>query len=159
MSNDPWNSDRPVPIVRLILLAIAIVCVAAILLQNLQPLVTVYFLGQATIPIPLSLAILAAFLSGAVAAAIANLIADWLSRRNSPASTDADEVPDIKDTPGFKDTVSKTPTRSPQDNDDYDSTPYPRSTSKTTLQDDDDDLGDDDDDDDRDEIFVKYIKK
>jgi uncharacterized integral membrane protein len=150
MNNDPENFSQP-PIARLILLAVAIACIAAILLQNLQPLVTVYFLGRATIPIPLSLAILAAFLSGAISAAIANSISSWLSRRNA----------DQADSETNKDTAPKETRRSQvKDEEIKDSTPYPRSQSdRTTKLQDDDDFDDDDDDDDRDEIFVKYIKR
>ncbi len=155
MNNDPENFSQPLPIARLILVAVVIACIAAILLQNLQPLVSIYFLGRSTIPIPLSLAILAAFLSGAIAAAIANSIANWLSRRN------ADAVNSDDSTTNDKDTEPKEPRRSQvkeEEVEDSYTTPYPRSPSdrRTKLQDDDDD---DDDDDDRDEIFVKYIKR
>jgi uncharacterized integral membrane protein len=149
MNNDPENFSQP-PISRLILLAVAIACIAAILLQNLQPLVTVYFLGRSTIPIPLSLAILAAFLSGAISAAITNSISSWLSRRNNADSETNN-----------KDTAPKETRRSQVKEEEVkDSTPYPRSPSdRTTKLQDDDDFDDDDDDDDRDEIFVKYIKR
>jgi uncharacterized integral membrane protein len=147
MNNDPENFSQP-PIARLILLAVAITCIAAILLQNLQPLVTVYFLGRSTIPIPLSLAIFTAFLSGAISAAIANSISSWLSRRN------ADEADSETNN---KDTAPKETRRSQvKDEEVKDSNPYSRSQSdRTTKLQDDDDF----DDDDRDEIFVKYIKR
>jgi uncharacterized integral membrane protein len=143
MNNDPENFSQP-PIARLILVAVAIACIAAILLQNLQPLVTVYFLGRSTIPIPVSLAIFAAFLSGAITAAITNSIANWLSRRNDDKDTEPKE---------------KRRSQLADDEEVQDTIPYPRSPSDRTtkLQDDDDD--DDDDDDERDEIFVKYIKR
>jgi uncharacterized integral membrane protein len=149
MNNDPENFSQP-PIARLILLAVVIACIAAILLQNLQPLVTVYFLGRATIPIPLSLAILAAFLSGAITAAIANSISSWLSRRNYADS----------ETNGKDNEPKETRRSQVKEEEIKDSTPYPRSRSeRTTKLQDDDDFDDDDDDDDRDEIFVKYIKR
>ncbi len=159
MNNDPENSSQPIPIARLILVAVAIACIAAILFQNLQPLVSIYFLGRSTIPIPLSLAILAAFLSGAISAAIANSIANWLSRRND--DTDSDN----NGTAHNKNAEPKDSKRSQvtEEKKVEDSTPYPRSPADRTtkLQDDDDDDydDDDDDDDDRDEIFVKYIKR
>jgi uncharacterized integral membrane protein len=161
MNNEPENFDRPIPIVRLILVAAAIACIAAILLQNLQPLVTVYFLGRSTIPIPLSLAILAAFLSGAIAAAIANSIANWLSRRND----DTDPDRNSSGTANNKDAEPKDTRRSQVKEEkkvEDSTTAYPRSPSDRTTKlqdDDDDDYDDDDDDDDRDEIFVKYIKR
>jgi uncharacterized integral membrane protein len=154
MNNDPENFSQP-PIARLILLAVAIACIAAILVQNLQPLVTVYFLGRSTIPIPLSLAILAAFLSGAISAAIANSISSWLSRSN------ADQADTIDSAPNNKDTAPKETRRSQVKEEkkvEDSTTAYPRSPSDRTTKLQDDDY-DDDDDDDRDEIFVKYIKR
>ncbi len=158
MNNEPENFDRPILIAPLILLIVAIACIAAILLQNLQPLVTVYFLGRATIPIPLSLTILAAFVSGAIFAAIANSITNWLSRQND------EPEPDNKATSSNKDAEPKEKRRSQVANDEEveDTTPYPRSPSDRTTkfqEDDNDDDDDDDDDDERDEIFVKYIKR
>jgi uncharacterized integral membrane protein len=69
------------PLVRLILLGGAITFLAAIFIQNLQPLISVFFLGQATTLIPLSLAMLVAFVSGAIAALVINSFANWLRRR------------------------------------------------------------------------------
>jgi uncharacterized integral membrane protein len=154
MNDNFENSNRP-PIAQLIVLTAAISSVAAILLQNLQPLVKVYFLGQSTIPIPLSLTMLAAFLSGALAAAIVNSIANALDRRNFaiPDTNAASTASRTKDT-GVKDDTQKTTRQSIQDDDDSYTT-YPRSGSKTTIQDEDED----DDDDNRDEIYVKYIRR
>lgn len=153
MNNEPENFSQ-LPIARLILLAVAIACIAAIILQNLQPLVSVFFLGRSTIPIPLSLAIFAAFLSGAISAAITNSISSWLSRHN------ADDADTINSEPNDKDAAPKETKRSQVKEEEMDSTPYPRSPSdRTTKLQDDDDFDDDDDDDDRDEIFVKYIKR
>jgi uncharacterized integral membrane protein len=154
MNDRPENSDRP-PIAQLIVLTVAIVCAAAILLQNLQPLVKVYFLGQATVPMPFSLAMLAAFLSGALAAAIANSIANAIGRRNSVTAATSAANTSTKDT-GVKDNTQQTAKRSPPDEDDDRYTSYPRSGTKTTIQ---DEADDDDDDDDRDEIYVKYIRR
>jgi uncharacterized integral membrane protein len=154
MNNDPDNFSQP-PIARLILLAVAIACIAAILLQNLQPLVTAYFLGRSTIPIPLSLAILGAFLSGVISAAIANSVANWLSRRNDYTETDSNSATNNNDVKPKEKRRSQV-----KDEEVEDSTSYPRSGSdRTTKLQDDDDFDDDDDDDDRDEIFVKYIKR
>jgi uncharacterized integral membrane protein len=160
MNNRPENSDLP-PITQLIAVTVAIICIAAILLQNLQPLVTIYFLGQATIPIPLSVAILAAFLCGAIVAAIANSVANLLSRSNDAIANSANnfvnpESRSNKDS-GVKDNPQQTPKRTIQDDDDL-YTDYPRSGRKTTIQNEEDD-DDDDDDDNRDEIYVKYIRK
>ncbi|MEE3717462.1 lipopolysaccharide assembly protein LapA domain-containing protein [Tumidithrix elongata RA019] len=85
------------PIGRLILLGCAITFLAAIFIQNLQPLVSIFFLGQATMPIPLSLAMLVAFISGAIAAAAINWIADWLRRRAIAAVRDEYEEDDDED--------------------------------------------------------------
>jgi uncharacterized integral membrane protein len=76
--------NKQTPVIRLVSLifgGIAIACTLILLFQNLQPLVTVYFLGQFTIPIPLSLSVLAAFLIGGLSAFIINLISFWLSPR------------------------------------------------------------------------------
>lgn len=155
MNNEPENFSQPIPIARLILVAVAIACVAAIMLQNLQPLVAIYFLGQSTIPIPLSLAILAAFLSGAIAAAIANSVANWLSRRNDYTEPDSNNSATSN-----KDAKPKEKRRSQlADDEEVEDTPYPRSSADRTTKLQDDDDYDDDDDDDRDEIFVKYIKR
>ncbi|CAN1209499.1 hypothetical protein TUMEXPCC7403_04705 [Tumidithrix helvetica PCC 7403] len=85
------------PIGRLILLGCAIAFLAAIFIQNLQPLVSIFFLGQATMAIPLSLAMLVAFISGAIAAAAINWISDWLRRRAIAAVRDEYEEDDDED--------------------------------------------------------------
>jgi uncharacterized integral membrane protein len=92
------RSAKPTfPIVRFILLGGAITFLAAIFIQNLQPLVSVFFLGQATMPIPLSLAMLVAFTGGAIAALLVNAIADWLRRRAIEAVRDEYEEDDDGD--------------------------------------------------------------
>lgn len=70
-----------------IVLATAIVIVLA---QNLGTVVQISFLGFTSLPLPLSLAMLFAFLSGGAAAALWNQLALWM--------TDRLEKPDNKQT-------------------------------------------------------------
>jgi uncharacterized integral membrane protein len=65
------------PITQLIILGLGITLIAAIMIQNLQPVVQVFFLGQQTLPIPLSLAMLIAFVTGGLIAFVCNAIASW----------------------------------------------------------------------------------
>lgn len=145
------NEDR-LPIGRLVFLLSAIAFTLAILIQNFQPFVTVYFLGAFSIPIPLSVAILAAFAGGCLAALIFNQIAFWLDRRN----TDFDEPEASKKVadPIRDRDIPKPPKQSyTEDKDTY---AYP--SRQTRLQDEDEE--DDDEDDDEDDVIdVKYIKK
>ncbi len=73
----PKNSSANLPIIQLVIMAIAITIMAAILVQNLQPLVQIFFLGQKTLPIPLSVAMLVAFGIGGGIALTINAIASW----------------------------------------------------------------------------------
>lgn len=86
MSRSPFDSKTPsarktssgaFPIVQLLILGLGITVLAAIIIQNLQPAVQIFFLGQKTIPIPLSIAMLTAFLGGALIALVINAIASW----------------------------------------------------------------------------------
>ncbi len=72
----PQNSGAFL-ITQLIILGLGITFIAAIMIQNLQPVVQVFFLGQKTIPIPLSMAMLIAFVTGGLIAFVCNLIASW----------------------------------------------------------------------------------
>jgi hypothetical protein len=54
-----------------------ITLLAAIFVQNLQPAVQIFFLGQKTIAIPLSVTMLAAFVGGGFLAFVINAIASW----------------------------------------------------------------------------------
>jgi uncharacterized integral membrane protein len=74
------------PLFRFGLLAAAIVVLAALVLQNLANPVTISFLGFATIPIPLSLAMAIAFVGGAISAYVINVLGFWLGgNRSEPA--------------------------------------------------------------------------
>lgn len=101
--------SKQTSVISLVFWGVAIACTLIIVFQNLQPLVTVYFLGQFTIPIPLSLAVLAAFLIGGLSAFMINLISFWLSPRiNSEAEfeeEDYEEPPAPKSTPKQKPAV------------------------------------------------------
>jgi uncharacterized integral membrane protein len=102
-----------ISLVSLIFGGVAIACTLILLFQNLQPLVTVYFLGQFTIPIPLSLAVLAAFLIGGLSAFIINLISFWISPRiNSEAEF---EEEDYEEPPAPKSTPKQKPAVPPKD--------------------------------------------
>jgi len=71
------NASGALPIVQLVILGIVITIFAAVFIQNLQPLVQVFFLGQKTLPIPLSGAMLIAFMTGGLIALVFNAIASW----------------------------------------------------------------------------------
>jgi len=78
--SQPNNSKKnagTLPIVPLIILGIGITVIAAVIIQNLQPVVQIFFLGQKTIPIPLSMAMLIAFVTGGFIAFVCNAIASW----------------------------------------------------------------------------------
>jgi uncharacterized integral membrane protein len=69
-------------IIGLVIWGVAIACTLVFVFQNLQPLVVIYFLGKFTIPIPLSLGVLAAFLIGGIGTFMINLVSFWLSDRD-----------------------------------------------------------------------------
>jgi len=71
------RSSSAIAIGQLIILGIAITILAAIFVQNLQPTVQIVFLGQKTILIPLSVAMLVAFVGGGILAFVINAIASW----------------------------------------------------------------------------------
>ena len=64
-------------IIQLLILGLVITLIALLVVQNLQPLVEIFFLGQKTLPIPLSVAMLGAFVIGGAVAYVVNAIADW----------------------------------------------------------------------------------
>jgi uncharacterized integral membrane protein len=66
-----------IAIAQLATLGIAITLLAAIFVQNLQPAIQIFFLGQKTITIPLSVAMLVAFGGGGILAFVINAIASW----------------------------------------------------------------------------------
>lgn len=76
----------------LLILGLAIACGLIFIIQNLQPPVQIYFLKQITIPIPLGLAILAAFAIGGAAAFITNQISFWLSSKHEDKIGESDEL-------------------------------------------------------------------
>ncbi|GBO51938.1 hypothetical protein APA_3519 [Pseudanabaena sp. lw0831] len=75
------KSSGLLAIVQLLILGLAITLLAAVFVQNLQPAVQIFFLGQKTVEIPLSVAMLAAFVGGGFIAFVINAIASW--RQNS----------------------------------------------------------------------------
>ncbi|AFY69583.1 hypothetical protein Pse7367_1289 [Thalassoporum mexicanum PCC 7367] len=84
---------EPFPIFRFGLLATAIAGLAALVLQNLANSITLSFLGFVSISMPLSLAMIAAFVSGAISAYVINLFSFWLGgdrqpERSSPVDFD-----------------------------------------------------------------------
>jgi len=92
------KSSGAIMIVQLVILGMAITLLAAIFVQNLQPAVQIFFLGQKTIAIPLSVAMLAAFVGGGFLAFVINAIASWrhnlLIRRAVIASGSGKEIKD-----------------------------------------------------------------
>ena len=71
------KSSGAIAIAQLVILGIVITLLAAIFVQNLQPAVQIFFLGQKSIAIPLSVAMLAAFVGGGFLAFVINAIASW----------------------------------------------------------------------------------
>lgn len=71
------NSSGAFPIAQFLILGTVIIIFAAVFVQNLQPLVQVFFLGQKTLPIPLSVAMLVAFVIGSLIAFVINAIASY----------------------------------------------------------------------------------
>ncbi len=158
------NDDevKSLPVGRLIVWGLAIAFALTILLQNLEPLVVLYFLGRRTIPIPLSFAILVAFVSGAIAALIFNFIAFWRRRRRDRTISELYEEEEIIKQKGNPQTPPKQapPKQSAkpkqqefEDDDDYDENPskyedsYEYGKNPTRYQDE------------REVIDVKYIDR
>ena len=71
------KSSGAIAVAQLVILGIVITLLAAIFVQNLQPEVQIFFLGQKSIAIPLSVAMLAAFVGGGFLAFVINAIASW----------------------------------------------------------------------------------
>ena len=71
------KSSGAIAIAQLVILGIVITLLAAIFVQNLQPAVQIFFLGQKTVEIPLSVAMLVAFAGGGILAFVINAIASW----------------------------------------------------------------------------------
>jgi uncharacterized integral membrane protein len=71
------RSSGAIVIVQLVTLGILITLIAAIFVQNLQPAVQIFFLGQKTVEIPLSVAMLVAFVGGGILAFVINAIGSW----------------------------------------------------------------------------------
>ena len=71
------KSSGAIAITQLVILGIVITLLAAIFVQTLQPAVQIFFLGQKSIAIPLSVAMLAAFVGGGFLAFVINAIASW----------------------------------------------------------------------------------
>ena len=71
------SSSGMISIAQLVFLGLAITVLAAIFVQNLQPTVQIFFLGQKTLPIPLSWAMLAALVGVGLLAFVINAIATW----------------------------------------------------------------------------------
>ncbi|WP_103668469.1 lipopolysaccharide assembly protein LapA domain-containing protein [Pseudanabaena sp. BC1403] len=71
------KSSSTILILQLTSIGLAITLLAAVFVQNLQPAVQISFLGQKTIEIPLSVAMLVAFVGGGILAFVFNAIASW----------------------------------------------------------------------------------
>ena len=71
------KSSSAIMILQIVIFCLVITLLAAIFVQNLQPTVQIFFLGQKTVAIPLSVAMLAAFVGGGVLAFVINAIASW----------------------------------------------------------------------------------
>jgi uncharacterized integral membrane protein len=71
------NSLGAIAITQLVILCLSITLLAAVFVQNLQPAVQIFFLGQKTIAIPLSVAMLVAFAGGGILAFVINAIGSW----------------------------------------------------------------------------------
>jgi uncharacterized integral membrane protein len=146
-------SSQKTPVISLFLWGLAIAISLAIVFQNLQPLVVIYFLGKSTIPIPLSLAILAAFLIGGLCAFIINQISFWLSPRDKFADRSQAELEDEFDDE-FDEPEEYTKSSPP---------PKPKNSKPSPPQDDTVRYGssyeDEDFDDDDDVIDIKYVDR
>lgn len=64
-------------IAHLVILGLVITLLAAVFVQNLQPAVQIFFLGQKTVEVPLSMTMLVAFVGGGILAFVINAIASW----------------------------------------------------------------------------------
>jgi len=71
------KSSSATMIVQIVIFCLVITLLAAIFIQNLQPAVQIFFLGQKTVAIPLSVAMLVAFVGGGILAFVINAIASW----------------------------------------------------------------------------------
>jgi hypothetical protein len=148
------SSEPKFPSFRLVLGGLAIACGLIILFQNLQPLVTIAFLGRSTIPIPLSFAVLGAFVTGAIAAFIINLVVFWLNPR--PVE-DRDDFEDRENRDGDR-TFNKSNNKSDRSSKSADR----KSPTKPDFEEDEDIYDGDreeDDDDYREVIDVKYTDR
>ncbi|MCY7334150.1 MAG: LapA family protein [Pseudanabaena sp. CAN_BIN31] len=97
----PTNKRSSSAIAQFIILGFSITILAAIVVQNLQPAVQIFFLGQKTIAIPLSVAMLAAFVGGGILAFLINAIASWrhnqlVRRALTAAGSDKDPQEQVK---------------------------------------------------------------
>ena len=77
INNSVRKSSKAIPITQIIILGFVITLLAAIFVQNLQPAIQIVFLGQKTVAIPLSVAMLGAFAIGGLIAFVFNAIASW----------------------------------------------------------------------------------
>lgn len=148
-------SNQKTSVVGLFFWGLAIAISIAIVWQNLQPLVVVYFLGKSTIPIPLSLAILAAFAIGGIGAFFINLVSFLLSPNRELANQsdqEFDEQFEEDEYDEFEDNTTKS-------NQSTQSKSYPKSPPKKS----DDTVrygaNYEDFDDDDDVIDVKYLNR
>ncbi|PLS69673.1 MAG: hypothetical protein CV045_00950, partial [Cyanobacteria bacterium M5B4] len=65
----------------LVLVVVLVLSIVILLAQNLGTVVQISFLGFSTLPLPLSLAMVFAFLSGGISAALWNQLAFWWNDR------------------------------------------------------------------------------
>jgi len=164
-------NEEKLPLGRLILLLGSIVFATAISIQNFQPFVTLYFLNVFSIPIPLSVTILVAFVGGGIVAFVFNQISFWLEDRRE-AEFDPSFDPNFtaeppRSTANPNSSTGSTSNNSPKqsytgiqdsardlDRDTYE---YPP---RTSYQKNDEEYDDEEEDDDRNDVIdVKYIKK
>jgi uncharacterized integral membrane protein len=146
-------SNQRTPVISLFFWGVAIAISLTFIFQNLQPLITLYFLGKSTIPIPLSLAILGAFAIGGIGAFFINLLSFWLSPRNKFADRSQSEFEDEFDDE-FDEPEEYTKSSPPPKQKNSKPSPPPDDTVRYGPNYEDDDFDDDDD-----VIDIKYVDR
>lgn len=81
----------------LIAISIVIISILILLVQNLGTIIQISFLGFTSLPLPLSLAMLLAFLSGGITAALWNQVAEWLRDRLEPTENEEESIKEEDD--------------------------------------------------------------
>ncbi len=75
------------------------ITIVIVLAQNLGTVIQISFLGLKSLPLPLSLAMLFAFLSGGIAAALWNQLAAWLTDRQEQTEEEVPPTPKTNEPP------------------------------------------------------------